>query len=115
MNRVPEPNLPKSRSPGLPEGCSDLIDAYKVRAAFQKIYRRFLVRLAALLHDTFVARLDPEVLRTRDEALLRQNISDFLHPILLANPGLEKQLGSSSDLVETLFAVVMANAGNDKT
>ena len=53
----------------------------------------------------FIAQLDPEVLCTGNEELLRQRISDFLHPILLAKPELEKQIGASSDLVETLFHV----------
>ena len=109
MKRVPEPDLPLPRA-SLPEGCSDLVDAYKIRAASEKEHRRFILRLAVLLHDTFVAQLDPEVLGTRDEELLSQRISDFLHPILLANPKLERQIGASSNLVETLFDVVMANA-----
>ena len=109
MKRVPEPDLPLPRA-SLPEGCSDLVDAYKIRAASAEEHRRFILRIAALLHDTFVAQLDPEELGTRNEELMMQRISDFLHPILLANPKLERQIGASSDLVETLFHVVMANA-----
>ncbi len=98
----------------LPEGCSDLIDAYKMRAASQKEQQRFILRIAALLHDAFVSQLEPEVLCPRNEELLMQRISDFLHPILLANPELERQIGSSSNLVETLCHVVLANADDEK-
>ena len=114
MKRVLEPALPMPRA-SLPEGCSDLIDAYKTRAASQKEHRRFVLHVAALLHDTFVAQLDAEALRTHNEALLLQRISDFLHPILLANPELERQVGASSNLVETLYHVVMANADDEET
>jgi hypothetical protein len=114
VKRAPEPDLPMPRA-SLPEGCSDLIDAYKIRVVFEKARSRFILRMAALLHDAFVAQLDPEILCTRNEELLRQCISDFLHPILLANPRLEKRLEASSDLVETLFHVVMANADDGKT
>ncbi len=103
----------------LPEGCSDLIEAYKIRAASQQERQqersRFILRIAVLLHDRFVDQLDPDVLSTRNEELLMQRISDFLHPILLANRELEKQIGASSDLVETLFHVVMANADDGET
>jgi hypothetical protein len=109
VKRVPEPNLPLPRA-SLPEGCSDLVEAYQMRDAAQKKHGRLILHAAALLHDPFIAQLHPEVLYRRDEALLRQRISDFLHPLLLANPKFEKLIGSSSELVEALFHVVLANA-----
>jgi hypothetical protein len=109
VKRVPEPDLPLPRA-SLPEGCSDLVDAYKIRAAAEDKHQKFLLRTAALLHDPFVAQLGPKAQWMHNEWFLRKRISDFLHPILLANPELENQIGSSSDLVETLFHVVMANA-----
>ncbi len=56
--RTPEPDLPLPRA-SLPEGCSDLVDAYKICAASEEEHRRFILRLAAPLHDTFVAQLGP--------------------------------------------------------
>lgn len=108
MKRVPEPGLAMTRA-SLPEGCSDLIDAYKIRANSQQERSRFILRLSALLHDPLLSQLDPEVLHSLNQNLLMQRISDFLHPILLSNPDLEKQVKPSSDLVEILFQVVMAN------
>jgi hypothetical protein len=109
MKRVPEPNLPLPRA-SLPEGCSDLVEAYKARHDSEMEQRRFILRVAVVLHDPFVDQLEPGILRMRDEELLRQRISDFLHPILLASPELERKIGASSDLAEMLFDVVMANA-----
>ena len=114
MKRVPDPNLPFSRA-ALPEGCSDLIEAYKIRTASQQQRSKFILRIAALLHDPLVSQLDPDVLRSRDPDLLLRGISDFLHPILLSNQKLERMIGSSTDLVETLFHVLMANLEEDKT
>jgi hypothetical protein len=93
----------------LPEGCADLYEAHKRRAESKEGHFRFILRIAAELHDPLVATLDPEVLRTRNPDLLLPRISDFLHPILLADPKLEKQIGATSDLVEMLYHVVMAN------
>jgi hypothetical protein len=108
MKRVPDPDLPFSRA-ALPEGCSDLIDAYKIRSGEQQQRSKFILRIAALLHDPLVSQLDPDVLRSRNPDLLLRGISDFLHPILLSDSRLEKLIGSSADLVETLFHVLMAN------
>jgi hypothetical protein len=109
VKRSPEPNLPLTRA-SLPEGCSDLVEAYKMRAESKEERERLMLRIAALLHDRFVDQLEPEVLIVCDEGLLRQRISDFLHPILLAYPKFEELIGESSELVEMLFDVVMANA-----
>ena len=114
MKRVTEPNLPFSRA-ALPEGCSDLIEAYKIRSATQQQRSKFILRIAALLHDPLVSQLDPDVLRSRNPDLLLLGISDFLHPILLSDPKLEKMIGSSSELVETLFHVLMANLEEEAT
>ena len=108
MKRIPEPDLPPSRAT-LPEGCSDLIDAYEMRSATREERSKFLLRTAALLHDTLVAQLDPEVLRSRNPDYLLYRISDFLHPILLSYPELERKIRPSSELVEMLFHVLMAN------
>lgn len=93
----------------LPEGCSDLYDAYKLRAESKEERFRFILRTAAEFHDPLVSTLDPKTLRTGNPHLLLPRISDFLHPILLANPELEKKIGATSDLVEMLFHVMMAN------
>ena len=108
MKRIPEPDLPPSRAL-LPEGCSDLIDAYKIRTATREDRSRFLLRTAALLHDSFVAQLDQEVLRSRNSDYILHRISDFLHPILLSDPEFEKKIRPSSELVEMLFHVLIAN------
>ena len=108
MKRIPEPNLPPSRA-ALPEGCSDLINAYEIRSATREDRSKFLLRTSALLHDSFVAQLDPEVLRSRNPDYLLHRISDFLHPILLSDPEFEKKVRPSSELVEMLFHVLMAN------
>ncbi|MFT6178727.1 MAG: hypothetical protein ACJAQT_003424 [Akkermansiaceae bacterium] len=103
-----EPEIPLSRAL-LPEGCSDLGDVSKIRRADQEERSKFLLRTAATLHDSLVAELDPEVLRTKNPDLLLHRISDFLHPILLADPELERQIRPSSELVDTIFHVLMAN------
>jgi len=108
MKRIPEPDLPHSRAT-LPEGCSDLIDAYEIRSATREERSKFLLRTAALLHDSLVAQLDPEVFRSRNPDYLLHRISDFLHPILLSDPELERKIRPSSELVEMLFQVPMAN------
>lgn len=108
MKRVPDPDLPPSRA-ALPEGCSDLFDAYKMRAATRDERAKFLLRTAAVLHDSLVAQLDPEVLRSRNSDLLLAGISDFLHPLLLSDPAFARKIGSSSELVEEMFHVLMAN------
>lgn len=108
MKRIPDPDLPPSRA-ALPEGCSDLFDAYKVRAAAREERAKFLLRTAAMLHDPLVAQLDPELLRSRNPDLLLARISDFLHPLLLSDREFARQVGSSSELVEELFHVLMAN------
>jgi hypothetical protein len=113
MHRSPEPNLPLPRA-SLPEGCSDLADAYRMRRVSEMEHRGFILRVAIVLHDLFIDQLDPEVLHMRDEELLRQRISDFLHPILLESPKLERKIGASSDLADALFKVVMANADDTK-
>jgi hypothetical protein len=51
MKRVPEPNLPLPRAL-LPEGCSDLVDAYNIREAFEEEHRRYLLRVAVVLHGS---------------------------------------------------------------
>lgn len=108
MKRVPEPDLPLPRA-SLPEGCSDLAEAYQLRSAKEDAYEQLLLRLAALLHDPFVAQVDPEALLPGNEELLLKCISDFLHPILLSRPQVLKLIESSSDLVEALHEVVRAN------
>jgi hypothetical protein len=108
--RVPEPTQPQSRA-SLPEGCSDLMEAYEIREASAKKRELALLRIAAVLHDRFVAKLEPGIDWKCNEELLRKRISDFLHPLLLARPDLAKRVGSSSwDLVEMFFQVVKANA-----
>lgn len=108
MKRIPEPNLPLSRA-ALPEGCSDLIDAYEIRSATREERSKFLLRTAALLHDSLVAKLDPDVLRSQNPDYLLHRISDFLHPILISDPEFERKIAPSSDLVEMLFHVLIAN------
>ncbi len=114
MKPVPDPELPHSRA-ALPEGCSDLIEAYEIRSATREARSKFLLRTAALLHDPLVAQLDPEVLRSRNPDYLLHRISDFLHPVLLSNPELESKIRPSSELVETLFHVLMANLDDDES
>ncbi len=113
MKRTPEPGLPLSRA-SLPEGCSELIDAYKQRAASKKDRDRHLLRISALLHDPFIAQLDPKILTSGDQSLVAQKISDFLHPILLENHTLHSQIRSSSELVDILLHVVLANSEEDE-
>ncbi|MDD5260706.1 MAG: hypothetical protein PHD76_02560 [Methylacidiphilales bacterium] len=113
MNRIPEPNLPASRA-SLPVGCSDLIDAYKIRIASKQERSHFLFKISALLHDPVLCQLDRELLLTRDPDLLKPRISEILHPILLPNPQLQEQIGSSADLVNSIFDVVMANLHEEK-
>lgn len=108
MKRIPEPNLPPSRG-ALPEGCSDLIDAYEIRSATRDERSKFLLRISAVLHDSLVEQLDPVILRSRNPDYLLHRISDFLHPILLSDPEFEKKIRPSSELVEMLFHVLMAN------
>jgi hypothetical protein len=57
MKRIPELDLPFSRA-SLPEGCSDLIDAYEIRSVTREDRSRFLPRLSAVLHDPLVDQLD---------------------------------------------------------
>ena len=94
MKRVPDPDLPPSRAT-LPEGCSDLVDAYKIRSATRDERSKFFLRTATIMHDSSVAELDPEVLRTRNPDFLLHRIPDFLHPILLANPEFERKVKPS--------------------
>lgn len=108
MKRVPDPDLPPSRA-ALPEGCSDLVEAYQLRSAAREERAKFLLRTAAVLHDSLVAQLDPEVLRSRNPDLLLARISDFLHPLLLSDREFARKVGSSSELVEELFHVLLAN------
>ncbi len=108
MDRSPESDLPFARAM-LPEGCADLYEAQKLRSESKEERFRFILRIAAELHDPLLATIDPETLGTRNPNLLLPKISDFLHPILLADPKLEKKIGATSDLVEMLFHVVMAN------
>lgn len=114
MKRVPESGLPLSRA-SLPDGCSELIDAYRLRAASQQDRDRHLLRLAAEFHDPFMDQLDPEVLQSGDLLLLNKKISDFLHPILLSDRDLRDQIQPSSDLVDTLLHVVLANLDDDES
>jgi len=111
---MPEPDLPMSRA-SLPEGCSDIVDAYRVRSSLRKNRDLLLLRVSAELHDPFVAQVDPSVLRSGDQMLLNKKISDFFHPILLARPELENQIRPSSDLVDTMLHVVLANIEGDET
>lgn len=108
MKRIPDPDLPLSRA-SLPEGCSDLIDAYEIQTTTREDRSKFLLRISALLHDSFVAQLDPEVLRSRNPDYLLHRISDFLNPILLSDPEFEKKVRPSSELVGMIFHVLMAN------
>jgi hypothetical protein len=108
MKRIPDPELPPSRA-SLPEGCSDLFDAYQMRSAAREERAKFLLRTAAVLLDSLVAQLDPELLRSRNPDLLLARISDFLHPLLLSDREFARKVGSSSELVEELFHVLMAN------
>jgi len=108
MKRIPNSELSPTRA-ALPEGCLDLIDAYNLRSASIEDRSKFLLRTAALLHDSFVAQLDREVLFSSDRDLLLQEISDFLHPILLSDSELERKIRPSSELVETMFHVILAN------
>jgi hypothetical protein len=108
MKRIPEPNLPPSRA-ALPEGCADVIEAYEIRSATRDERFKFLLRIAAVLHDSLVEQLDPVILRSRNPDYLLHRISDFLHPILLSDPEFEKKIRPSSELVEMLFHVLMAN------
>jgi hypothetical protein len=62
-----------------------------------------------VLHDSLVEQLDPELLRSRNPDLLLARISDFLHPLLLSDREFAKKVGSSSELVEELFHVLLAN------
>jgi hypothetical protein len=112
MHRTPPPDPFPSRA-ALPEGCSDLLDAYRIRSATRERRARFLLRLAAMMHDPLVSTIDPEILRTRNPDHLLHRISDFLHPMLIANPHLEETVRPSSELVETLFHVMMANLDED--
>ena len=112
MKRIPEPDLPPSRA-ALPEGCSDLIEAYEIRSATKEERSKFLLRTAAVLHDSLVEQLDPEILRSRNPDYLLHRISDFLHPLLLSDPELETKVRPSSELVEMLFHVLMANLDDE--
>lgn len=113
MKRIPDPDLPPSRA-ALPERCSDLFDAYQLRSATREERAKFLLRTAAVLHDSLVAQLDPEVLRSRNPDLLLAGISDFLHPLLLSDPAFARKIGSSSELVEELFHVLLANLEEER-
>jgi len=62
-----------------------------------------------VLHDSLMAQLDPELLRSRNPDLLLARISDFLHPLLISDPAFARKVGSSSELVEELLHVVLAN------
>ncbi len=108
MKRILDPDLPPSRA-ALPEGCSDLIDAYEIRTATREVRVKFLLRISAILHDSLVDQLDPEILRSRNPDDLLHRISDFLHPILLSDPEFEKKVSPNSELVEMLFHVLIAN------
>jgi len=108
MDRPLESDLPFARAM-LPEGCSDLYKAHKLRAESKEERFRFILRIAAELHDSLLSQIDPDILMTRNPDFLLPLISDFLHPILLADPDMEKRIGSTSDLVEMLFHVMMAN------
>ena len=114
MERVPEPDLPPIRA-ALPEGCSDLVEAYKIRDENQKQRDGFRLRISALLHDSFFSQLSDEEVTSPDPDLLRKRVSDFLHPLLLSNPELEKLVSPTSELVETLLHVVMANLDEQET
>lgn len=108
MRQEPDPHLPMSRAM-LPEGCSDLVEAYQIREANKKARSLFLLRIAALLHDDLIRQLDPAILATKNPDDVLHAISDFLHPILLANPNLERAIQPSSEFVEIVYQVVMAN------
>lgn len=108
MKRVPESGLPISRA-SLPEGCSDLIDAYRMRIVSESERDALLLRIAALFHDKFVEQLDPAILQSGDSLLVAKKVSDFLHPVLLTNPDLEKLIRPNADLVDTLVHVAFAN------
>jgi hypothetical protein len=85
------------------------MDAYEIQSATREARSRFLLRISAILHDSLVDLLDPEVLRSRNPDYLLHRISDFLHPILLSNPEFEKKVKPSSELVEMLFHVLISN------
>ncbi len=53
------------------------------------------------------------VLHSRNPDYLLHRISDFLHPILLSDPEFERKIKPSSELVEMLFHVLMANLEGD--
>lgn len=112
MKRSPSPSLPTSRA-ALPEGCSDLIDAYQIHSATREVRAKFLLRISAILHDSFVDQLDPKALRSQDRDDLLHRISDFLHPILLADLEFEKKVRPSYELVDMLYHVLIANLEND--
>jgi hypothetical protein len=80
-----------------------------MRSATREERANFLLRTAAVLHDSLVAQLDPELLRSRNPDLLLARISDFLHPLLLSDREFARKVGSSSELVEELFHVLLAN------
>lgn len=112
MKRELEEELPLERA-SLPEGCSDILEAYQLRAASQAEREALLLRLSALMHDQFVDQLDREVLSCGDRPLLSKKAPDFLHPLLLAHLTLEEQVRPSADLVNTLVHVVLANYEDD--
>lgn len=114
MKRVPESNLPPSRG-SLPAGCSDLVDAYRLQDKSKKARSQFLFEVSVLLHDPVVSHLDRELLLSRDSELVKPRISEILHLIFLSNPELEKATGSSADLVNMLFEVILANLDDDET
>ena len=80
-----------------------------MRATAREERAKLLLRTAAVLHDSLVAQLDPELLRSRNPDLLLAGISDFLHPLLLYDREFARKVGSSSELVEEMFHVLMAN------
>ena len=108
MKRIPESGLPKTRHT-LPEGCSDLIQAYELRSEAEQQYERHILSICAQLHDPFIEQLDLTILQSEEYSLLRAKISDFLHPILLENKQLAQQILSSSDFVDMFLHVVIAN------
>lgn len=90
-----------------------MIDAYVIESAAREARSRFLLRTAARFHDPLVEQLDPEILRSRNPDYLLHCISDFLHPILLSDPAFEREIRPSSELVEMLFHVLMANLDDE--
>jgi hypothetical protein len=49
------------------------------------------------------------MIRSQDPDLLLARISSFLHPLLFSDREIARQVGSSSELVDELFHVLMAN------